>query len=97
MAKVTRSTSSSENSSALKRKAGPTASKGTAHEKYMRGVICHPQFKRLEPSGKTFAIIGALPIGQVIVIDCSRSTRNWQLNSRIAGTSLRPHRKENAG
>ena len=39
MAKVTRSTSSSENSSALKMKAGQIASKGTAQRSVYEGVI----------------------------------------------------------
>ena len=61
MAKVTRSTSSSENSSALQKKTAPIAGKGTAREAYMKASLTNPRFKRLAPSGETLAIVGARP------------------------------------
>ena len=61
MAKVTRSTSSSdaESSSAIKKKTGQIASKETARDVYMRASLTNPRFKMLKESGKTFTIVGA--------------------------------------
>ena len=57
MAKVTRSTSSSdaENPSAQ------IAGKATARDVYMRASLTNPRFKLLPESGETFAIVGARP------------------------------------
>ena len=61
MAKVTRSTSSSdaESSSAIKKKTGQIASKETARDVYMRASLTNPRFKLLPESGETFTIVGA--------------------------------------
>jgi hypothetical protein len=61
MAKVTRSTSSSENSSALRKRTAQIASKGTAREKYMKAISESRGFKELPQSGKTLTIVGARP------------------------------------
>jgi hypothetical protein len=61
MAKVTRSTSSSENSSALQKRTAQIASKGTAREAYMKLTSTDPQFRRRKMSGKTLTIVGARP------------------------------------
>jgi hypothetical protein len=61
MAKVTRSTSSSENSSALQKRTAQTDSKETAADLFTKESLRNPRFKELPLSGKTFAIVGARP------------------------------------
>ncbi len=62
MAKVTRSTSSSdaESSSALKKKTGQIESKETAADKYRKESLTNPRFVEIK-SGETFTIVGARP------------------------------------
>ena len=61
MAKVTRTTSSSENSLALQKRTAQIASEGTAREKYMKSISENPRFRLLPKSGETLTIVGARP------------------------------------
>ena len=60
MAKVTRSTSSSKNSSALQKKTAQIASKETAADKFRKESLTNPRFVEIK-SGETFTIVGARP------------------------------------
>jgi hypothetical protein len=61
MAKTTSSTTTSEkpSSSDARTTKDQTASNETAREKYIRKSLTDPRFKMLQPSGKTFAIVGS--------------------------------------